>query len=181
MTWNEIIAYFSKDPLRVLAVLGGGGGLLYWYDRYKNRARLRINIINLGLISPDSSNKVCIQFEIENLGILPNSIEHSVSLSGITPKCLPNSTGERHTFSYMLKDTDRNLPPNSPISFKACADWDEQMRFIWFIKVKFTVTRGRGVTIFIRSFSNERLSWLKYMYERIIKYGLFNRLNSNAS
>lgn len=164
MAWKKIAEYFLEDPLRLLTLVGGSGGLLFWYDRYKNRTRLSIKIINLGLNQPSDSNKASMKFEVENLGTLPNSLRPSLYLSGITPKWVPNSTGKRYTFEYKLNETDRNLPPNSPVIFEAYSTWDKKMKFMWFIKIKFKATRGRGKTMFIRSFSNEELSQSKYMY-----------------
>ena len=178
MCSNKMIAHLLNDPLRVLTLVGGSGGLVYWYDRYKNRTRLRIKILNLGLTQPDpNNNKMRIQFEIENLGTKPTSIDNLVYVSGITPKCIPNSTGKKHTFTYKLNNADRNLPPHDPRTFEAYANWDDRMRFIWFIRITFTATRGRSKTIFIRSISNKRLNGLRYIYERYIKYGIFNKVS----
>ena len=177
MILKDIYGYIASDPIRILSLVGGAGGLMYWFDRYKNRTRIKVKIINIGLITKTGSDQVVIRIEVENIGTLPNSIDEDIVLSGIIPKCVPGSVGERKLYHYKINTTDRNLPPHKPIIIEAHTTADDMMAFLWFMILKIRTTRGRSKTVFIRSASNSRLSWHKYLYERVIRYGVFNDLN----
>jgi hypothetical protein len=79
----DLINYFIDDPLRILTIIGGSGGLIYWYDRCQNRSRLKIRLKTFGLVKSSSDNKKHITFEAENYGTNPMSLEPCVLLKGI--------------------------------------------------------------------------------------------------
>ena len=105
---GDIFQWFKDDPIRVLTVAGGSGGLIYWYDRFRNRCRLRVRDIR------ESGDSV--SFEVENLGGGPTSLQPTVL------KRAMGLSGERGTASYTIQENqDRNLPPRTPKRFDAKA------------------------------------------------------------
>jgi len=79
-----IVDYFKEDPIRILTIIGGSGGVLYCYDRFRNRLRIKIRIVktNKHLIN---NKPYSISFEAENLGNTPTSLEPDIVLNGYIP------------------------------------------------------------------------------------------------
>lgn len=106
---TKIGEYLIGDPLRILTLIGGSGGLLYWYDQYKNRTRLRVMLLELGLTSNSAGQQACIRFEAENLGTMPLSLDLLVSLAGIVPVVMRRKSGprlHRDFYNYNIETTD---------------------------------------------------------------------------
>jgi len=185
MVWNNVLEvitkifnYLTSDPLRILSLVGGSGGLVYWYDRYRNRTRLRVKLLDLGLSPHYGKQQLCIRFEAENLGTLPVSLEPLVLLSGIIPVVMRKKLGprlQRNLYNYEIISQDRNLPPHAPKIFEAYGDVDDIRPFLWFIIYRFTPTRGKVRKIRIRSSDKFRLSCLRYVYELML-YAIAEKL-----
>src|SRR3990172_71858 len=122
---DKTLDYFAKDPLRVLTLLGGSGGLAYWLSLYKNRARLRIRILKEQFLA-NSDQLQCIEFEAESLGAMPTSLDPRIVLTGYTPK------RELRTFEYRIESQDRSLPPHVPKLLKATTKDDHVLPFLWY-------------------------------------------------
>lgn len=158
---NRIADYFTSDPLRLLTLLGGSGGLLYWIDRYRNRTRLRVHWVTDALKSPDSGENAVISFEIENCGPMPTSLKPAIRITAYT------LTGRSVTFHCYVTAEDRNLSPYTPRRFIATAA-DQQadnFPFLWFRKYSFQPTRGHIRTVRIRSIEGRHLSAIRYFFE----------------
>jgi len=67
--------------LKLLAVLGGSGGVMYWVDRFRNRTKLRVRIMQerFGGLPADLH---LLSLEIVNIGRDPTSLEPTVVMSG---------------------------------------------------------------------------------------------------
>ena len=68
----SIIEYFATDPLRVLSLFGGSGGLIYLYDRFRNRKRIEVEIIEENYYSERETPNI--KFKIQNLCAEPSSL-----------------------------------------------------------------------------------------------------------
>ncbi len=160
--------YFLDDPMRILALIGGSGGLVYWYDRYKNRTRLRVRLLDLGLYPKHGNTESCIRFEAENFGTVPISLEPIVYLSGIIPQVMrrePEKKLKRCAYSYEIRSSDRSLPPHVPKTFEAYCTADDMQPFLWFMTYTFKPTRGKVKKIRIRSADNFQLCFARYIWE----------------
>jgi hypothetical protein len=176
----DLFNYFINDPLRILTVIGGTGGLLYWYDRYKTRSRIKIRLLANGLVPSSSDNKNYISFEAENFGSAPVSLEPDVLLKGIIPIALRIKSNKRlkwSNYNFKIETSERALPPHQPKTFKAVCDCkNSETAFLWFITYTFSPTRGRARRIRLRSASGKKLSYARYLCE-IALYIVFNKLN----
>ena len=175
----KLIDYFTDDPMRVLALIGGSGGLVYWLDRYKNRARLRVRLLDLGLSPHYGENEARIRFEAENFGTVPMSLKPIVYLKGIIPKVMrrtPEKKLKISSYSYEIRASDRSLPPHVPKTFEAYSEADDMRPFLWFMTYTFTPTRGKSRKVRIRSSDNFRLSYGRYIWE-LAAYAVANKLN----
>lgn len=175
-----LINYFINDPLRILTVIGGSGGLIYWYDRCQNRSRLKIRLHTFGLVKSFSDNKKHITFEAENYGTNPMSLEPYVLLKGIVLSDARKGSSKRLYWSkyrYDIQTGDRNLPPHKPIAFKATCDAydDGTAAFLIVMTYTFLPTRGRPHKIRFRAEDRHQLSYIRYVYE-VILYVVFGKL-----
>ena len=165
--------------MRILALIGGSGGLVYWLDRYKNRTRLRVRLLDLGLNPHYGESQARIRFEAENFGTAPMSLEPTVYLKGIIPKVMRRTPGKKlkiSSYSYEIRSPDRSLPPHVPKTFEAYSEADDMRPFLWFMTYIFTPTRGNLRKIRIRSADNFQLSYGKYIWE-LGAYVVANKLN----
>ena len=173
---SKLIRYFLDDPMRLISLIGGSGGIVYWFDRYKNRTRLRVRLLRLGI----DPSEACIVFEAENIGNSPMSLEPLVYLKGIIPTEMRKERGRRlklSKYSYEIGSPHRSLPPHVPQRFEArCDEVDDMRPYLWFMTYKFTPTRGRPRKIRVRSGVDVRLLYAKYLWELTL-YALANRLN----
>lgn len=66
---DSILSYFISDPLKILYLIGGGGGLWYWINQWRERIRLNVVIKNEIFDLIDEPNvRVTAEYEIENIG-----------------------------------------------------------------------------------------------------------------
>jgi len=175
---TNIGEYLIDDLLRILTLIGGAGGLLYWYDRYRNRTRLRVMLLDFGLTSKSAGQQACIRFEAENLGTMPLSLDPLVSLTGIVPVVMQRKSGprlHRDSYNYKIETTDRSLPPHTPKVFEAYGESDDMRPFLWFITYTFKSSRGKVKKIRIRSADKYHLSLARYVCELAL-YAVGNKL-----
>ena len=176
MEWlDPILDYFRKDPIRVLTVIGGSGGLFYWFDRYRNRPHLDVRILREITLS---SARVNLSFEVENLGLIPTSLEPKIALSGYTPM------KKKRQFILDISSQDRSLPPRSPKQLEATIESPEAIiGALWFKTYVFTPTQGRRRRVRLRHAAlkpaNVALSWLRFYYE-LIQFYFFGKIDART-
>jgi hypothetical protein len=159
---------------RALGWLGAGGGLLYLFNLvnlYRNRVRVRVWVLD-EKFDPDSPPSV--EFEAQNFGMTPTSIEPTIEFSGF----LPRPTPERgimmvwHELTFNIIGSQRTLAPFTPERFKAQAlgrkatELAVKLGFTFFKTYTFTFSRGRKCRVHIRSADGIRISWSRYKFER---------------
>jgi hypothetical protein len=165
---ENILEYFAKDPLRLLTLLGGSGGIAYWISLYKNRSRLRVRILKEILLeTPDHQNGL--EFEAESFGSMPTSLEPTIILTGYTPK------RRLRSLAYHVESQDRSLSPHVPKLFKATIKADDVLPFLWYKTYLFRPTRGRARRIRIQSANGLALSQSRFLFERLA-FCLFGKL-----
>src|SRR5438874_2184887 len=123
---KSLLSWFAEDPIRILTVLGGAGGVAYWVDRLRNRSRLRVRILRE---QTDSNKPSLLSFEAQNLGVAPMSLEPVIIVTGYTPY-----KRQRRVYRFAVEGPgDRSLPPHIPKIFEALAPADNEgaMGFLW--------------------------------------------------
>jgi len=177
-----LIDYFKEDPLRLLTLLGGTGGLVYWYDRIKNRLRIKIRflVLNTHLIN---NKPYSITFEANNIGDMPTSIESTIILKGYIPsimKKIKTSRFKKSLYTYEIDSSqNRHLPLREPIQFTAiCSSKDYEKPFLILGFYIFTLTVGKKRIIYIQKEGKSQISLLKYLFYEAI-YWISNDLYIN--
>jgi hypothetical protein len=157
---DAILTYFAQDPMKVLYLLGGGGGLVYWWDRYRNRPRLRVRLLNEQIEMKEQPYlEIITRFEVENIGTEKTSLEPEVLFTAYTVK------GKYQRCSHRIAEDDRSLPPFSPRAITLVVKEDADYPFLWFRTYIFRLTRGGACALRIRSEDKVNLSYLQYLYE----------------
>lgn len=171
---RKIVNYFINNPLQLLPLIVGSGGLLYWWDRlFKIRPKLAGRIISE--TSP-MLDQVLLRFEIENRGRVQTSLNPMILVIGYSPK------GVKQEFEFDLESKrivgpqKRSLPPFEPKNFSALAsnagnDYD----FLLFRTYKFSAAKGKGLKIRVRSADLDKISFFRFYYEFILfrLFGIF--------
>jgi hypothetical protein len=174
----DLLKYFKTDPMRILALVGGSGGLVYWIDRYQNRVRIKIKLIDLGLFQKQGESKSTLIFEAENLGAKQTSLESQIFLYGFIPKVVQRDSVKkikRKKYVFQIESSERTLQPNVPKTIKAKANVDQMTPFLWFMTYIITPTRGKTCKIRVRSANKTVINFFQYIIE-LSGYILFNRL-----
>ena len=157
--FRSLLSWFAEDPIRLLTVTGGAGGVAYWVDRFRNRSRLQVRILR----EETGSEKPLLRFEAQNLGVSPMSLEPVIALIGYTPL-----KRERRIYHFALDQAlDRSLPPHTPKTFEAKAPPDAEgaLGFLWYRQYTFAATRGRGSRVCLRYVEGPRLSGWRFRTE----------------
>lgn len=157
---QSIGSYFLQDPLRVLYVLGGSGGVVFWWKLYRDRPRLKIRLLDQTIKSVDMSTlEITTRFEIENISDAKTSLEPEIVFTGYTPK------RERSKNAQNVLEGDRSLPPFTPKIFTLNVKHSDKYPFLLFRTYQFRFTRGGKKRIRIRSESKARLGYVRHFLE----------------
>lgn len=155
-----LLSWFREDPIRLLTVTGGAGGVAYWADRIRNRSRLRVRILR----EQSGSEKLpLLRFEAQNLGVSPMSLEPVIVVTGYTPL-----KRQRRVYHFAVDQAvDRSLPPHTPRTFEAKAPLDPEgaMGFLWYRQYTFAATRGRARRVRLRYVDGPVLSAWRFRIE----------------
>ena len=146
--FREAFRYLSEDPLRILTIVGGAGGLVYWFDRWRYRTRVQVR--DIGTSTSQNRKHSLLSFEAENLGKLPTSIRSDVLVTGCGTK------KERFKYTFCISSGDRNLPPNEPKQFSAQRPMTFEIVGLWYRKHVFRLTRGRKICVRFRNVKGSR-------------------------
>ncbi len=146
---------------RVVGVLGGSGGLMYWIDRFRNRSRLRVRLLR-EQFPCNVGGPALVKFEVENIGRDPMSLKETVLLSALTPQ------RKSRWFSFTIGQSDRSLPVHSPKTIEAFAPDDDVLPFLWYKHYSLVPTRGRSTHVFSQCAGNLRMSIFGYVFGRIV-------------
>lgn len=168
---NRVLDYFLTDPLRLLYLLGGAGGLWFWIGQWRDRIRIRVRVAKEGrFISEELKENSYIQCEVENIGGRPTSLQPAVILTGYTPK------REFQRYEGIIVESERDLPPHKPKKFTIYFNVIDVYSFLLFRNYRFRLTRGKSNSLRFRSARNQVLGPLRYRYE-LICFKWFGRFN----
>lgn len=101
--------YLVADPLRVLYLIGGAGGLVYWWDRVRDRRRLAVRIME------DEPMKGGLTVEVTNEGSKATALRPLIRAKAYDVK------RRRVRMDYDVQELERSLPPHAPRVLHATA------------------------------------------------------------
>lgn len=157
---DAIVAYFTNDPLKILYILGGAGGIWFWIERWLDRIRVRVRLLSHSFdTKPDETLEVTVELEVVNVGKLPTSLEPYAFCSGYDIK-------RRYQSAQLnISEQDRLLPPHAPRLFTAVGRTSPTYPW-WLFKVyRICPTRGRDRMLYTRSDPRKTLCRLRYDLE----------------
>lgn len=167
----------------ILLVIGGSGGLMFWYDRFQHRPRLRIHSFKETFIyNPVYSDLPRLVVEIENLGLTTTSLDQTIMLHAFDLK------GKRCQFNFTVSK-DRNLPPSQPLIMVAHAisinsNEASKLNFLFLKSYTLRLTRGgtQKVYLLVGRSTISRAEYLTHLilYKILGPKYLTNRLNKNT-
>lgn len=161
MDW--LIKYFSDDPLKFLYLLGGAGGIVYWYDRFTSRVRLRVRFISEEYdIKENPYLKVVSKFEVENIGREKTSLVPEVGFKGYSYEYGDNSK------PLKVPEEERTLEPFQPKTITLTTKTEANYPFLFYRAFKFRLNRGFAKTIRIRKEDKAELNIFQYYFELLI-------------
>jgi len=171
---DKIITYFAEDPLRILYLIGGSGGLWFWFNEWRNRTRIKISMLSETFDPVTNPNvKVETKLEITNLGNSVTSIDSSISVKALTPD------GSVVFYQFIVSSPERSLMPHVPKTITLNAECDAKYAFTWFRTYNVGLSRGLSTTLRTKNTSNKPLSiWQYYFGYYLLK--LFGRVPGNA-
>lgn len=158
---EKLLAWLAEDPIRILTVVGGSGGVFYWLERLADRPRLRVKILR----ETTTPSNPRVQFEARNVGSSPMSLEPIVILVGYTPQ------GRRLAVQYTVgPESPLSLPPQvvQNITASAPPDPDAHIGFLWYRRYTFAATRGRPRHAYLRKVNGRRLLALQFLVEGVL-------------
>ena len=165
---NNIYTYFSTNPSKILFLIVGSGGIVYWWKLYRSRPKLKVRLLSEEYKSIDISNmEIKSIFEVENIGGSTTSLEPIVTFTGYTPK------KERKCISQSFIETERNLPPFTSKKFTLIAKESGKYPYLHFRTYLFRLTRGNNKRLRILSADKENIGNIRHF----IGLALFKFLN----
>ena len=154
---NWLINYFVNDPLRILYLIGGSGGITYWIGLYRNRIRIKVEFTKDRFITVNQftlSNKA--YFVIENIGKEKTSLQPKVKFTGYNYQLM------RHSQNLEIPSTERTLIPFEPKDLCLEIESKNNYPFVFFRTYKFKLRKGFGKRIRIRSDNGEVFGFFKF-------------------
>jgi hypothetical protein len=142
---NTVIAYFLNDPLRILYLLGGAGGIWFWVEKWLDRIRLYVRPISHTFDLKADDIEVKFVFEVVNIGKSPTSLSPSIDCVGYSQR------RQRETAKLEIADPERLLPPHSTKTFTAIGRINPTYPFWPFKSFRISPTRGRNHVMHFRS------------------------------
>lgn len=170
----SVFRYLSEDPLRLLTIIGGSGGMAYWVGLIRNRSRVVVWLIEERLSVSGSNARPDIRFEAESFGREPTSLLRPVHLVAYTPKRV------KLRFAYHIRENDRSLRAYSPKIFAADTEPDEILPLLWFKKYTFSPTRGMKRRLYIRTAAGDVISCTRYLRE-LVAFRLWGKVPDQAA
>lgn len=168
---DTIINYFLTDPLKILYLLGGAGGIHFWLSKWFDRIRIKIRILKSdSLITEGLDEHSSFKCEIENIGVRVTSLDPVVKLTGY-------AKGEFKEYDGLIFENDRNLPPHKakqltvdfPVKY-------EEYLFLVFQTYNFRLTRGFSKSLHVWSASNRIVGKLCFYYN-VFLYRILKKYN----
>ena len=171
---DQIIIYFTEDPLRILYLIGGSGGLWFWVNEWRNRTRIKISMLSETFDTEINPNiNIETKLEITNLGNSVTSIGSSITVKALTP--------ERNVvfYQFIVSSPERSLMPHEPKTITLSTTCDAKYAFTWFRTYSVGLSRGLSTTLRTKNTSNKPLSLWQYYFGYYL-FKIFGWLPGNA-
>ena len=148
------------QALKVIGALAAPGGLWFWFDKYRNRVRLRPR--RAGFTHGDTSGRG-LTLVVENVGSMATSTGPSLTVTGRDVK--------RKVFqlNYRLLGEHAKLPPLDVVELNAThGDPENRTLFwAWYFVIKVPLTRGSTLKIRVRNAEFQQLGFWRFHWERL--------------
>ena len=148
------------DPaLKVLGALAAPGGLWFWFDKYRNRVRVKVR--RAGFTQGDTSGRG-LTLVVENVGSSATSAGPNLTVTG--------RSVHRHGFklNYRLIVEHAKLPPLDAVEINATHNDPENrtLYWAWYFVIKVPLSRGRAIKVRCRNAEFEQLGFWRFHWER---------------
>lgn len=165
--FEYIANYFASDPLKLLYLVGGTGGIWYWISQWRDRIRIRVRIRRETFDVKEAPNiEVTAEYEIENIGGRVTSLDPTLTVSGYTRK------KEYEQASFEVVGLERELTPFKPKLFQAVFKVPANYPFLLFRTYTFRPTRGSRKKLRVWSASKRNIGFWRFCYE-IVRFKVF--------
>ncbi len=148
------------DPfLKILGALAAPGGLWFWYDKFRNRVRLKVR--SAGFTLGDTSGRG-ITLSVENAGSVATSTGPHITIVGRDRK------RQAFRLDYRLIGQHAKLPPLDVVELTATHAHPESrtLMWAWYFTIKVPLSRGRTVAIRVRNAKFDQLGFWRFQWER---------------
>ena len=160
---STVVNYFAQDPLKILYMLGGAGGIHYWINQWRDRRRISVRWIKEIYGTAHRANcNVTLLVEITNLGSAPTSLGPRVTVVGLTPE------RKRQCCALEVTEDTRVLPPHEPRMFHATGSCEAEFLFLWYKTYVFPLSRGRIARVRVRNVKGRILRLPQFVLERFL-------------
>lgn len=153
-----VLAYFANDPMKVFYVLGGSGGVFYWYEKWASKIKIKAKLIKQIYSPVDMS--ATFEFNAINLG------EKVTSLSDELLIIFYDNYGTKHTQKIPVIGNDLLLPPHTTKSFIVKGPVSPTLYFSGTRKFIFRPNKGKASKIYTTSIPLESqtssITWFVY-------------------
>ena len=161
--FNDISSWLKDHDavFKTIATIAAPGGIWFWIDKFRNRIRIKVR--QLGYSQVDTGI-YGFSFEAENVSSVLTSFEPEFTLVGYSPE------RKKLNFTFRFEATDRQLPPHLSKQFLGRHNHEDSriFLFLWFMKFRFPLNRGRYVTVRVRNAMFEPIGFFRFYWERLL-------------
>lgn len=167
---EAIIEYFSKDPLKILYLFGGAGGIWFWVEKWKNRIRFELLELSETYNPIDHQCDTSIEIKCRNLSNIKTSLQPNIKVSGY----FGASAASKISAFISLNSSELSLEPHEIKSFKGKSKLRASYCFPILKKYKISSTVGANKTVYYLGHSHicSAAVWYKYL----VLFRLFKRI-----
>lgn len=159
MSIDWLISYLFEDPLRLLYLLGGSGGVWFWIEKWTKRTRIKVRILSQQFdLVPPNQNRVDLRFEAVNIGAAATSLMPTIECGGFTPE----RREMRGTLN--IRDEERMLSPHSTQTFRAVGEVDATYPWWLYKRYKFALATGWSESILLAYDATRPIGRINYSW-----------------
>lgn len=152
-----------EDPLRLLYITGGSGGLWFWISQWRGRTRIIVRVLDkTNELRENPEMNAFLALEIVNVGDRPTSLEPKICFRGF------DQHRKQIRGKFRVEEQDKSLEPHIAREFGAVAKLDTDFFFTVYQTYDIQLTRGSGVKLRFRSISFTPISPARFFAERLI-------------
>jgi hypothetical protein len=137
----KVIDYFFNDPLKILYLIGGTGGIYFWYEKWTSRVRLHTVLVKQ-TYDPDNNFGAELKFKCTNVGSKITSLDGVVTVVSLTRDGLPLKV------SMQIMGNDLALKPHEAREFLAKGPVGATYYFSKYRKYQFKLNYGSSCNLY---------------------------------